>query len=65
MTPPHMIAYIDGEETNDSNDMKNLPDRRADARRRMCIYNFWMGFSLYYYRIISNCRGSNVLPVQH
>jgi hypothetical protein len=30
-----MISYIDGEETNDSNDIKDLPDRRKDARRTM------------------------------
>ena len=27
-----MISYIDEEETNESNDIKNLPDRRKDAR---------------------------------
>jgi hypothetical protein len=30
-----MISYIDGEETNDSNAIKNLPDRRKDARRKL------------------------------
>jgi hypothetical protein len=30
-----MISYIDGEETNDRNEIKNLPDRRKDARRTM------------------------------
>jgi hypothetical protein len=30
-----MISYIDGEETNDSNDIQNFPDRRKGARRTM------------------------------
>jgi hypothetical protein len=35
MTPPHMIPYIDQEETNDSNGIKDRPNRRKDARHTM------------------------------